>query len=254
MTGDGGLSATPSWSASGGQNNAYFGLSASSAGDVNGDQIDDLIVGAPNASTDLAGEGKAHIFFGHSGGLLQTASWTVEGDQLDAHFGESVSGVGNLNGDGQMDVVVGAPDYDDGSTADAGAAFVYFGVSGSGPTAQPGWSERGSQAGMNFGISVTGAGDVDNDMLADLLIGANRYSNREEHEGRVLLHFGSAGGIDPNRSWAMEGGQAFANLGYAISKVFVIQPGSAGAILFAAPQMDNNEADEGLVFFYSGLH
>src|SRR6185503_1512288 len=96
-----GLSPSPAWTAEGGQPLANFGFSVASAGDVNGDGLGDLIVGAPSAHDGLiAGAGSASVFLGSPGGLPVVADWTAHGVQSLEGFGTQVIGAGDLNGDG----------------------------------------------------------------------------------------------------------------------------------------------------------
>ncbi|MCD4812817.1 FG-GAP-like repeat-containing protein, partial [bacterium] len=121
-----GLAATENWTAESDQVNARFGISVASAGDVNGDGYSDVIVGAYRYDNGETDEGCAYVYHGSSGGLSGTAAWTAESNQIDARFGYSVASVGDVNGDGYSDVIVGAHAYDNGET-DEGRAFVYYG-------------------------------------------------------------------------------------------------------------------------------
>ena len=111
------------------------GCSVSSAGDVNGDGFDDLIVGAPYGDDGGSDAGEAYVVFGKAGGLRHHRSRAAcrgrsrlhhpgrcAGDQA----GCSVSAAGDVNGDGFDDLIVGAPFGDDGGD-DAGEAYVVFG-------------------------------------------------------------------------------------------------------------------------------
>ena len=110
-----GLSATAAWMAEGNQASAWFGHSVGTAGDVNGDGYADVIVGARWYSNGQASEGAAFVYLGSAAGLGAAAAWTGEGNQEGAYFGHSVGTAGDVNGDGYADVIVGAPDYDNGS-------------------------------------------------------------------------------------------------------------------------------------------
>lgn len=79
----------------------------SSAGDVNNDGYDDIVVGAPSYQT--GGTGGAYLYLGSSAGLCVSPSRTAEGDQAGARFGYSVSSAGDVNGDDYDEVVVGEP-------------------------------------------------------------------------------------------------------------------------------------------------
>ncbi|MCB0810612.1 MAG: FG-GAP repeat protein, partial [Flavobacteriales bacterium] len=110
--------------------NARFGASVASAGDMNGDGQADLVIGAPDWASGQAGEGCAVIFHGAPNGV-PTAAVTVQVNQVDAHMGSCVAGLGDTNGDGYSDVVSGAPDHD-GVLPDIGAAHLSYGNRGNG--------------------------------------------------------------------------------------------------------------------------
>ena len=106
-----------------------------------------------------------------------------------AIFGQSVAPAGDVDGDGFSDVIVGSSSYDNGQ-ADEGRAFVYLG-SATGPSATAGWTLEGDDADGDLGSAVAGAGDVNGDGYADLLVGADRYDSGETDEGKVFLYLGS---------------------------------------------------------------
>ena len=105
--------------------------------------------------------GRAYVYSGQTGGLL----WTFTGEAAGDALGFSVSGAGDVNNDGYDDLIAGAYNSDAGG-ANAGRAYVY-----SGQTAGVLWTFTGEATGDQFGGSVSGAGDVDNDGYADLIIG-----------------------------------------------------------------------------------
>ena len=128
-----GLSTIPDWTSSGDdQASAYYGWSVSSAGDVNGDGFDDVIVAAPRYDTANLLAGKAYLYLGLETGLYTTPGWTSPGDdQAQAYYGWSVSSAGDVNGDGFDDIVVGASGHDS-ATINAGKAYLHLGAA-SGP-------------------------------------------------------------------------------------------------------------------------
>ena len=97
------------WNSESNQIGAGFGSSVASAGDVNGDGYDDILVGASNYNGALTNQGSAALFLGSPDGPSKLPDWTAEGSQAFANFGASLAGADDVNGDGYDDVIVGAP-------------------------------------------------------------------------------------------------------------------------------------------------
>jgi hypothetical protein len=146
------------------------------AGDVDGDGLADIVLG-PGVS----------IVFGDASGVFSTPTTLAEpsGNTGDG-FGNSVAAAGDIDGDGFADLLVGAPS-EDGST---GRAYVYLG-SASGPAAAPIEIDGAS----DFGSSVAGAGDVNGDGFADVLVGVPPPdASATSPQGTVSLYWGDATG------------------------------------------------------------
>ena len=116
-------SQTPLYTFDGDSADDRFGVSVSAAGDVNGDGFDDLIVGAYRDDNNGSSSGSARVFSGVDGSVL----YTFDGDSAGDEFGISVSGAGDVNGDGFDDLIVGA-DRDDNNGTNSGSARVFSGV------------------------------------------------------------------------------------------------------------------------------
>ncbi len=207
----GGLMTTHAWEASGGEG---FGTSVASAGDVNGDGRDDVLVGAPLAENGEPLEGIAYLFLGAAGGLSATAVWSAEGNQRSAGFGTSLGAAGDVNGDGFGDLVVGAPYASSGAGAGSteGRAALYLG-SMTGLQAIEAWSRFGTEPSSAYGSAVAG-GDVDGDRYADVLIGAPGSSLGGPASGAATLRksAGNTSGAPPLSSLSLsvaviEGGE-----------------------------------------------
>ncbi len=244
-----GLPPIANWTASGGQAQAWFGYSVASAGDVNGDGYDDVVVGAHLYDGDLANEGKAFLYLGSAAGLSPTFSWTAEGDQENAWFGWSVGGAGDVNGDGYDDVIVGSYMYDNGSTNEGGA-FLYYG-SAAGLNAAHGWSAEGDQPYAQFGYSVGSAGDVNGDGYDDVIVGARLYDDGQGDEGRAFVYYGSASGLGGIGWWA-ESDQDGAELGCAVGTAGDVNGDGYDDVAIGAYRYDDGQNEEGWALVYHG--
>ena len=161
------------------------GRSVSGAGDVNGDGFDDIIIGAATDVHNCWTPGSARVISGIDGSDLY---WFYGYNDRD-DFGRSVSGAGDVNGDGFDDMIVGAY-HDDTNGADSGSARVLSGVDGSVL-----YTVHGDSAGDNFGFSVSGAGDVNGDGFADLIVGARNDDNNGKDSGSARVFSGLSGTV-----------------------------------------------------------
>ena len=185
----------------------FAGLSVSSAGDVNGDGFEDLIVGAPGVDADGNDYGASYVVFGAAGGIssvdlaaLGTGGFKIIGEDPNDKFGRSVSSAGDVNGDGFDDLIVGAIS-DDGPGQNSGAAYVMFGAANitsvnltaiAGGTG--GFKITGEDGGDLAGRSVSSAGDVNGDGVDDVIVGAYLNDIGTTY-GAAYVVFGSASGI-----------------------------------------------------------
>ena len=185
------------------------GISVSAAGDINGDGIDDVIVGAHYGDDGGSNAGEAYVIYGQSGstrgtldltGLATADGFVIRGDSASDRAGNSVSNAGDVNGDGIDDLIVGAPYGDDGGS-NAGEAYVIYGQSGNtrglidltGVLASEGFKIQGDTAGELTGFSVASAGDINGDGLDDILVGAITADGGATDSGRVYVIFGKSG-------------------------------------------------------------
>ncbi|MHC1732868.1 MAG: integrin alpha [Bacteroidales bacterium] len=246
-----GLSSTPSWTAEGNQTTAYFGFSLAPAGDVNGDTFADVIIGAPNYNHAQAGEGAAYVYMGSTGGLQAAPGWSGFGGQAGANYGAAVASAGNINGDAYTDILVGAPNATSGQVAE-GKVYLFTGAA-NGLGNEAAWSSAGGQANAQWGASLAGAGDLNQDGYGDILIGAPGYSNGEAREGLVSVYSGSASGITVPFAWQVEGDQAYTGLGYALSSAGDVNKDGIIDVVIGLHLIDGSQViDAGQANLYSG--
>jgi|GEM_PF-2102258 len=233
-----GIAAAAGWTEDGPQDGALFGLTASTAGDVNGDGYADVVVGAPNFDfspfTDI---GAAYLYLGSADGLAAAPSWDVWGGQGGAAFGIAVSTAGDVNGDGYDDVIVGAYLYDNAVTG--GKAYLFYG-SASGLSTTPAWETGGGQAGASYGAAVAGAGDINGDGYGDVIVGARTYNNATEG-GRVFAYYGGSAGLpgSPNLVLIPPTAQAGAWFGNAVATAGDVNGDGYSDVIVGAPFYDN---------------
>lgn len=245
-----GLSSTPDWTAESNAVNAYFGHSAGTAGDVNGDGYDDVIVGAYQYTDGQPGEGAIYAYLGSATGLSASPAWFLEGNQSDALLGWAVRSAGDVNADGYADVLVSALDYDNDQTNE-GRIFLFLGSSaGLGTT--PSWVVESNQSGSYFGHSLGTAGDVNGDGFSDVIYGAPNFANGQAGEGRAFVHLGSPSGLSATPSWTFESDIAYASLGYQVSTAGDVNGDGFADVVIGAPTYSNGAADEGAVFAFYG--
>ena len=192
----------------------FAGWSVSSAGDVNNDGFDDIIVGAHGADPKGDLSGAAYVVFGKAGGfaanlnlstLNGTTGFQISGEVADDQAGISVSSAGDVNGDGFDDIIVGAWLADPNGDA-SGAAYVVFGTAGgfaatldlSTLNGTTGFQISGEAANDFAGYSVSSAGDVNGDGFDDLIVGADGAdANGNGNSGAAYVIFGKQTAAGP---------------------------------------------------------
>ena len=147
----------------GNRNSDRMGSGVAGIGDVTGDGVPDFVSGGIIDNSVNTQEGFVRAFDGASGADL----YSVSGSSALDFFGHSLGSAGDVNGDGHCDFIVGAPFDDPGGVVSGGSASVYSGLDGT-------LIHRFEGAGANdqLGWSVDGAGDVNADGFADLVVGA----------------------------------------------------------------------------------
>ncbi|GMW03862.1 MAG: hypothetical protein AMXMBFR84_49960 [Candidatus Hydrogenedentota bacterium] len=243
-----GLPAVPTIRWEGNSTEPLWYAKVGSAGDVNGDGYADFMIGAPFMSRGHPGEGVVFLFLGSSNaeqfGLLNDAPVILEGNQTAAFFGYSLSGVGDVNGDGFDDVTIGAPYFDNGQI-DEGAAFLFLGstsgIEGSNPYDAAVVLDS-NVAGAGFGSDILPAGDLNGDGFADAVLSTSYYNYRLFLGGTSgLLSIDPVGNSLPmDAAGALAGdvnGDGYADLGTVVSFYPNLLLGGPEERVIAAPSL-----------------
>ncbi len=251
------------------------GYSVSGAGDVNGDGLDDLIVGSFRA--DPGGDsaaGESYVVFGKADGTAVnlsavaagTGGFVINGRDPSDYSGQSVSGAGDVNGDGLDDLIVGARLADHADDMEAGESYVVFGKAGGtavnlSALGTGGFSINGIDTEDYSGRSVSGAGDVNGDGLADLLVGAfGADPAGDTNAGESYMVFGKADGTPVLLSAVVAGTGGFVINGIDPHDLSGFSVSSAGDVngdglddllvgAFGADPAGDNSAGESYVVF-----
>ncbi|MDF2186931.1 T9SS type A sorting domain-containing protein [Paraflavitalea sp. CAU 1676] len=245
-----------------------YGTSVSGAGDVNGDNIDDIIIGAPafvniinisGGTFTAASVGAAFIYYGSGGGPSLTPNEALQPTtQVGALFGYSVSAAGDVNGDGFDDVVVGAPGDHTNLTVlissvsvAVGRIYVYYG----GPTfdgnvnTEPLVSVNISLNQSDFGVlalvpanplygfSVSNAGSVNGDVYSDIVVGSPAFARLLPPVlgGRVDIYHGSATGVTATPSHTITGNLLGGLFGFSVSTAGNVNGDGFSDVIVGAP-------------------
>lgn len=223
-------------------NSSLLGKSVNHAGDVNGDNIDDIIIGAPMDST-------AYVIYGRKDGfddidftnpISKSQGFKITGAKEDNRFGNSVSSAGDMNGDGADDLILGSYFSSPSSRQLAGTAYVIFGRKGglsnidlNDPLGKTqGFKIIGGSHADNLGVSVSHGGDLNGDGVDDIIVGAN-YDNpiKSVGTGTVFIIYSSKNIVDEEEiANILEGSSGF--IRGVIGAFSLIVPGDASAIAF----------------------
>ena len=241
------------------------GYSVSSAGDVNGEGFDDVIIGAPNTDPNSnSASGSSYVVFGKAGtttvNLVDVAGsaagsggFVINGVVNSYMSGRSVSGAGDINGDGLADLLVGAYQNDEGGTY-RGSSYVVFGKTGTTAlelssidgTSNEGFAINGVANRDKSGTSVSAAGNINGDVLDDLLVVAPLRNANGLDSGASYVVFGkaSAAVIDlsslGSSGFAINGVSASDYNGHSVSGAGDVNGDGFSDLIIGAPNVDIN--------------
>ena len=225
-----------------------FGGAVAGVGDQNGDGMADLIVGAYQSDVGGLDAGRAYVF--HGGRKIDLKAHAAFGAQAAGDlFGVSVANAGDVNKDGFADIIVGAHE-NDAAGANAGRAYIYFG----GPAGdnKPDVILTGEAAGDAFGYSVAGAGDVNGDGYADVIVGAYENSTRADGAGRAYVYYGGSR-MDATPDLIFSGQAGGDYFGISVAGAGDVNGDGYADVAVGAYQCDIGGTDAGRAYvFYGG--
>lgn len=233
------------------------GRALKNAGDVNGDGLDDFIIGASAADPNgKQGAGEAYVVFGGATNptalslddLNGTNGFRLVGAGFNDQSGESVSGGGDVNRDGYVDLLIGAPGLDPNEVPEAGGAYLVFGapafpaqIALDSLNGANGVRLNGAAEDNRAGTSVGAAGDLNGDGYGDVMVGApDATVNGQEGVGLAYVVFGR-----PTFDAQLELVALNGNGGFSISGIAV--EGYAGNVVGAAGDVNGDGYDDALV-------
>ncbi len=184
----------------------YFGYSVASAGDVNGDGFDDIVVGAPFSDNLGTDRGYAYLY---AGGVNMDYNPDVVmiGQSANEKFGYSVASAGDVNNDGYDDVIVGAI----GAGSIIGKAYIHFG--GGAMNNTPDVILTAEAVGDFFGVSVSTAGDINDDGFSDVIVGAYGFNG---YTGKAYVYHGGSS-MDNAADLSLYNGNAGTTFGISVA-------------------------------------
>ena len=233
------------------------GSAVAGAGDIDGDGNDDIMVGAEAESSGGSERGAAYLMYGpvtNSWGLAYAdAKLTGETDWDNA--GYSLAGAGDLDGDGNDDMLVGARWEDSGGSAAGACYLITSPVTGTASLSTAQAKLIGDSSNQLAGNAVSGLGDLDGDGIGDLAVGAEGDASLGTNTGAVYVLLGPLSGTISLRDYAYAtvlGDTVGDKLGYAVAAGRDMDGDGSSDLIAGAPYEDSNGTSSGAAYLFSG--
>lgn len=239
--------------ASDGEIDDLFSISLAMTGDINDDGFPDMVIGASEDDDNGMNAGAAYVYYGSAQGIDPTREDKLLASDGDSHddFGGAVAEAGDVDGDGFIDILVGAY-ADEEIDAYSGAVYLYYGGSGGIDTLRE-LKIMASDGGWNhyFGAAASSAGDINNDGYADILVTATGAAGGD---GAAYVYYGSALGLNLASEQKIVASDSHYqdNFGAAPTSLGDLDQDGYDDILLSAVWNDENGTNAGAVYIYYG--
>ena len=257
----------------------WSGYSVSSAGDINGDGYDDIIIGARHPDPNGPQSGSSYIVFGKEGGFNRTIElseldgddgFRLVGENAGDYSGSSVSSAGDINGDGYDDIIIGAWGADPNGSS-SGSSYIVFGkesgfnraIELSELNGRDGFRLDGENADDVSGVSVTSAGDFNGDGYDDIIIGAPDADPNGGPSGSSYVVFGKASSFNATINLSdiatgngrdgvrIDGANAGDRSGYSVSSAGDVNDDGYDDIIIASPGSEDATGYSYVIYGYA---
>lgn len=256
----------------GAESGGRLGRSVAGAGDFNGDGIDDVILGAPEAgSLDRSSAGAAYVVFGRrSDAAIDLATdpntMVLRGPSSHSSAGQSVAGTRDVNHDGFDDIVIGAPGYH-ANGGFSGAAYVVWGSSRGGmldlglvgTPLDVGFAIFGAAEGDDAGWAVSSAGDADGDGTPDVAVGARGVDVADvRNAGAAYVVMGQETRTSiqlddlDGGGYRIVGSHTFDLTGAAVAEAGDVNDDGYDDLVVGAPRASRTKLNQGVVYVVGG--
>ena len=261
----------------GAEENDESGISVSTAGDLNGDGLSDLIVGAYYSDAGGNNAGSSYVVFGKISGfdaeirltdLDENDGFRIDGAAIEDHLGFSVNHAGDVNGDGFDDLILGAR-YADFNGDKSGSSYIVFGkASGfertfdvSSLNGSNGFRLDGVATDDRTGRSVSAAGDMNGDGFDDVIVGASLADQQGRSSGSSYVIFGKPSGfsaalalssLDGHTGFRLDGEMPGDQSGFSVSNAGDINGDGFADVIIGARSADPYGDKSGVSYIVFG--